>query len=786
MKRRLLRLILGVLVAQVLGVSGVAAQSRPALDVAFVHDREASAWGQSFRDSLRQEVRRILDVDYTVRMPSELVFTADGTPASAREALVQALALPNVELVIASGPLGSLEASRLLSRSHPVIGTWILDTSFQNVPMVDGTSGTSNYTYVTTGDIVSADMEALDRVLDYEHLAILGSRQFVESLPGEDELPAGYGGKELTFVIADYTPEGTLARIPAEADAVYLLPMVEMTRPEIVAVLDGLAQRGVPVLSMFGETDVLAGALVGVAPSDWTRRVHRRVALAASRIMAGEDAADLPVTMMRGGQLFLNMATAKRVGVSPPFEVIIEAVAVADPVPPGAERVDLAEVMARVQSQNRDIAATEAAVAAGAEQVGVAKGELLPQIGIGLDGYVIDKASASYFPTAAERTFSGGASLTQLIWSDRAWAGYSIEKHLQDARVGELNKVRLDVGLEGASAYVEVLRAQTRLEVHRQNLSFSRSNLERAKVRVAVGDANRSELYRWQSKISVEQTQVMDAAVARRLAYFELNRVLSRPLEERLELVDATVDDQFQIMVDPRIDRYIADPTSLDILRDFLVTMGLTNSPELQQFDASILASERAHTSANRSFWSPDVGLTGGIERVFSRGGEGSAMGDPLLPDDTSWNVGLFLSLPLFEGGARFAETRRTTQETYQIRRGREATVERIDQSVRNAAFQLAASRLAIDLARKAAYAAERNLDLVADNYTLGRVSLVDLLDAQTNALNTRLAAADAVNDYLLDLMRVERAVGRFMFFVSSEERESWIQELEAFAAERR
>ena len=45
---------------------------------------------------------------------------------------------------------------------------------------------------------------------------------------------------------------------------------------------------------------------------------------------------------------------------------------------------------------------------------------------------------------------------------------------------------------------------------------------------------------------------------------------------------------------------------------------------------------------------------------------------------------------------------------------------------------------------------------------------------------------ADAVNDYLLDLMRVERAVGRFMFFVSPEDREGWIQELEDFAAARR
>jgi len=785
-KRPLLKLMLGLLVIQSLTVGVAVAQPRPTIDVAFVHDRAVSSWAQGFHDSLRLEVQRVLDVDYSVRTPAELVFTGDGTAASVRAALEQALGASGVELVIASGPLGSREAGLLPARARPVIGTMILDPGYQGVPMVDGTSGVDNYTYVTTGNIIAADLEALDRVLDYRRLVILGSGSFVEALPARAELPAEYAGHDLTAVAVGGTVDGRLAQVPADADAVYLLPMTEMTRDEIVALLDGLAARGLPVVSLMGEPDVRDGALVGVAPADWLRRVHRRVALAASRIMAGEPAAELPVSMTRDGRLFLNMATATRIGVSPPFEVIIEAVTIDEPLAPGAETVDLAEVMVRAQAQNLDVAATEAAVAAGEEEVGIAKAELLPQIGIGLDGFLIDKDSATFFPTSSERTFSGNAGLSQVIWSDRAWAGYSIEKHLQDARVSELDRVRLDVGLEAATAYITVLRDQTRLQIQRQNLAYSRTNLERAEVRVAVGDANRAELYRWQSQIAGEQTEVMAAAVARRLALIELNRVLARPLEEHLELVDATVEDQFQIVVDPRVDRYLNDPASLDLLGDFLVEKGLAWSPELQQFDASILAAERAHTAANRSFWSPDIGLTGGVGHVISRGGEGSAMNDPLLPDDTSWNVGVFASLPLFEGGARSAETRRTTQQTYRFRRDREATALLIEQNVRDATFLVAASRLAIDLARKSAEAADRNLDLVADNYTVGRVSLVTLIDAQTNAVTSHLAAADAVNDYLLDLMRVERAVGRFMFFVSAADREYWIQELERFAAARR
>ncbi|RKZ15063.1 hypothetical protein DRQ50_08050, partial [bacterium] len=155
------------------------------------------------------------------------------------------------------------------------------------------------------------------------------------------------------------------------------------------------------------------------------------------------------------------------------------------------------------------------------------------------------------------------------------------------------------------------------------------------------------------------------------------------------------------------------------------------------------------------------------------------------LPDDTDWSMSVFLSLPIFEGGGRFAETRRSTQETYRLEIARRAAAERIERDVRSAVFQATSSRLSINLSRQAAEAARLNLGLVTDNYTLGRALLVDLIDAQTNALNTELTAADAVYGHLLDLMRVERAVGRFTFFTEAEEQTAWLDELETFAAGR-
>jgi outer membrane protein TolC len=778
-------LLLVVLVFNAAGAASVSAQSLPVVRVAFVHDRSAADWAVGFRDSLRLEIDRILEVDYTVETPAELDQTADGTVESVQAALKTLLGNKQVDLIVATGPLGSREAGHMSDLAHPVIGTWVLDPEIQQVPFKDGTSGLHNFTYITVGNLLRADMTALNQVVEYNHLVVIGSAGWMAALPGDGSALDKITDSRTSFVTGDGTVESILGNLPDDADAIYLMPMIDMSSSEITALLTAFTERKLPVLSLVGEPEVRDGALVGAAPGNWRQRMYRRVALVAAEILSGTEPANIPVMMMRDDRMFLNMRTANLIGVSPPFEVIIEAVMIDEIDKPGTETIDLYGAMTTAQAQNRDIASTESAVAAGHEQVNIAKAELLPQIHLGLDGRIIDKDNAAWSPILSERTVRGNAAFSQLIYSDGAWAGYSIEKHLQEARVGELDLVRLDVGLEAATAYLDVLRAQTRLQIQRQNLTFSRTNLERAQVRVSVGDANRSELYRWESKIASEQAQVMQAAVNRRLATLELNRVLDQPLEVPLELVDSTLDDQYLTLVPPRVDNYTRDPRSLEVLRDFLVQKGLEGSPELQQFDASILATEREHSAATRSFWVPDIGLTGGVNHVFSRSGEGSTTTDPLAPDDTFWNVGMFVSLPLFEGAARFAETRRTTQDTYRLMRGRQATAQRIEQNVRNSVFQVAASRLAIDLGRTAAEAARLNLELVADNYTMGRVSLVDLLDAQTNSLNADLAAIDAINDYLIDLMLVERAVGQFTFFVPEEQRAAWIQELEEFDRQR-
>jgi outer membrane protein TolC len=267
-----------------------------------------------------------------------------------------------------------------------------------------------------------------------------------------------------------------------------------------------------------------------------------------------------------------------------------------------------------------------------------------------------------------------------------------------------------------------------------------------------------------------------------------LNRILDRPLEESFATEDASLQTEGLLTVDPGFMQQFASRGRFRALRELLVAKGIADSPEIQRLDAAIAAQDRWQRSRRRAFFSPTVALHGEVGRELASGGAGSDFAPPeplaglLEPaDETEWSISLSLSLPLTTGGGRRADLRQSSSELAALRLEREAAAERIEQRIRSALHVAGASFAGIALARESAEAARANLDLVTDAYSRGVLQVIDLLDAQTASLGAELGAATAVYDFLLDLMEVERAIGRFAFFASPDERAAWLEEVERY-----
>jgi outer membrane protein TolC len=97
---------------------------------------------------------------------------------------------------------------------------------------------------------------------------------------------------------------------------------------------------------------------------------------------------------------------------------------------------------------------------------------------------------------------------------------------------------------------------------------------------------------------------------------------------------------------------------------------------------------------------------------------------------------------------------------------------------VRAALESAASTYAAIALTRDASEAANRNYELVSDAYTRGTTSITALIDAQSAAENSSESAANAIHDFLLDLLRVERAMGDFGALRPEEQRQAFLERL--------
>ncbi|MDY6838209.1 MAG: TolC family protein [Thermodesulfobacteriota bacterium] len=736
-------------------------------------------------ETVKQEILALTANQFDVRFPADKTIVADWTMPGIIVAVNQLLIDPDVGLVITVGFRASDHVCSLRELKKPVIAASVVNAEMQQLPRKGSASGVRNLTYISPQRKPGSSLWAFQEIVPFNHLAVLADGLFVETFPKLDrftrrvldDLPV-----EVKIVRAERSAQAVLEALPPKTDGVMVFPLMRFSPGEFQKLVDGLTSRKLPSFSAYGPTEVKQGLLASINSESLIPRRARRIAMNVHRILLGEDAGTLPVAFPSDEQLTINMATARAVGVYPTWRVLIEAELLHEQ-PGGVERhLSLNSAVREAIAANLDLAVQDRNVAAGKQVVNQARSALLPRMDLDAKGFVIDDDRAmATGGVQPERSVTGSATGTQIIYSEDAWSNFTAEKHFQASREEERETAKLDIILDTAVAYLEVLRAKTIERIQKDNLRLTRANLERARARVSIGMASRAEEFRWESEIATSKQVVLDALARRRESENALNRLLNRPQEERFTTEETDLKDPLLLISDERFHVRMDNPKSLSILRDFLVEQGLAAAPELRRLDAAIEAQKRILLATKRAHWLPTFSLQGNVTELLAEDGEGQRDDGLTGQNDTDWSAGVFATFPLFEGGGKQAATKRALEELFGLRTERQATAEKIEEKIRSSLHQAGASYVSIELSRDAAEASAKNLELVTDSYVRGTVSIIDLIDAQNSALVADQAAENAVYDFLIDLMKVQRATGQFDFFMPREEREAWFQRLEIF-----
>jgi outer membrane protein len=791
MARRFVTAIVAVAITLLLPTYIAQAQQtpdRPVIRIGIVRDGPPVRFLSDI-EMFRREILDLTSEEFDVQFPQDKNIHGSWTANGVKQAVDRLLGDPEVDLVITLGVIASHEVCQRRDLPKPVIAALTVDPELQGLPLKDGTSGVRNLTYIDSFKSLKSDVKAFNEIVPFKTLAVLADGAALKAIPQISDYAQQIARElsiRMSIIVVENTAEEALAALPPDTDAVLVAPLVRLAPSEFQKLVAGLIDRRLPSFSFWGSDEVVQGLLASVAPKSDFPRLARRVALNVQRVLLGEDPGTFPVAFPVGERLTINMATARAIGAYPSWGVLIEAELLNEEREDIERHLTMESAIHEAVAVNLDLAVSERDVAAGRQRVREVLAELLPQIEISTSGLFIDKERAeASLGGDAERTFSGSASATQLIYSDDAWANYTIEKYSQISREEERDTLRLDIARAAVIAYLNVLRAKTLERVQKDNLKLTRANLDTARVRQSVGVANPAEVFRWESEIATSRQNVLDAQFQRRQAQLTLNRLLHRPMEERFLTAEAGLDDPSLLISDERFFRYIDNPQTSKVFRDFMVQEGFEAAPELRRLLALISGQERERLAAQRAFYLPTFSVRGSITQIYDEAGAGAGRSSLpiLLPEDedSEWSVTVDATLPIFSGGAKDARLKLADEELARLRLEREATVERIEERIRTALQKTDTSFPSIRLSQQGAESARRNLDLVRDQYERGVVSIIDLLDAQNASLVADQVAANAVFDYLIDLMEAQRAVGRFDFFLSTTQREEWFQRLDAF-----
>jgi len=745
------------------------------------HDKEVVSLFQ-------REIQTLAEEEFLVKFPQSMMHSGNDTVTGVNQALDKLFANPNTDLILALGTIGSSEILRREKLSKPVVAPFVIDSLVQPLQSEDGTSGVPNLAYIDSMFYIDHDVQTLQKIVPFESLAILLDERELTAIP---ELPKairqlGYEySMTVHYVTVDSSASETLAAIPAGTEAVMVGSLYHMSDTERKLLIKGLIDRHLPGYSLENLQLVTDGLLAGDAPADMNEKLARRTAISVQDILLGEKAESLQVAFARGYDLTINMATARALDIYPSLELMIGTNLLNEQRLDISRRLTLQQAVDEALQANLDLSSAERRVRAGTHAVTEARSSLLPQISIGTGARAIDNDRAELSAgVTPERAWTGSAGGSQQIYSERSWAGYTVEQHKQTGREMDRDTVRFNVMLEASTAYLNVLRAKTIEQLQKDNLKLTLANLDRARIRLSIGVAGPDEVYRWETKFASDKITVLTTESISLDTMEALNRILNRPLQELFIAEETDLKDPLLIVGDKLFFSLMNNPKYLQDFRGFAIQEAFAYRPELKAIDAAIAAKERIRISAGREFWLPEFSLEGKVEQYFSEDGSGQRDDFPNGLDNTDWQVGVFARLPLFEGGRKSGALNRNQEELAQLKIERRAAAERVAQDMLRALNRTRASYPGISLSRDASDSANRNLTLITDSYVQGIKSIIDLLDAQNQALTADQAAANAVYNFLVDLMGVQRAMGEFILFFPEEQRQAWLDRAEQYLQE--
>lgn len=726
----------------------------------------------NFEQRIINNTKQLLAGDYKLNFK----VLDGGNATTLRKLLEDEQASKDTDIIITTGLMASQALIAQKRYAKPSIAGLMINEKLQGVaPSQGGTSGIHNLTYIKSQYDPKTDLSVFKKLYPFKSLGIMvdASTGTPEQLRLISNIFDSILGKGNYSFIAS-TPGQPLV-IPKKAknpiDAVYILPLLTHSKQQITQAMQHLADNRLPSFSMIGRAYVELGAMAGKNSPDYIELYSRRISLDVMKILKGTNPSQLSVDVaMLPDDYVINDATLKTIGIYPDYEVL-ESANIINQDKERGPLLTLREVIDDALNNNLDIQQAKIRAESTANEIASAKRAFLPSLDVAAQLTKIDAYSAQNSGSTLDSALS--LQLQQILFSEQALGLYKSRQLSYSSELEALKAQELTTTQTVLETYVQYLTAKRQLNSQTDNVHLTRKNLEIAKQKQKTGYSGLTDVYRLESQLAQNQAQLNTALANVRIAKLRIQTLLNRELNAEIGLMDIENPLSFTMLADSRLFNAITDDQKGEQYIEFLIKEATARRPSLLQMNYIIQSQERLLKSEKRLRYIPQVSLSAGVNDIYKQHRPIREL-DPDSREEPTWSINLNVSVPLFSP-QRSPKIKQYTYSLRELALQREAIINEIHFGIRSGMETAIASYQQNELYKKSADNADKNYQLISEYYKQGKVTITDLIDAQNNALTTTLNSMNAEQQFLVDFLKIERAVGAFYFLLSPDDQKAFL-----------
>ena len=758
-------------------VVSVYTQEKRKYNIGILADRTTPAIAPLF-EKLKSEVKAVVGEDAIISFPESNVLINNYDLQTAR-ANYEQLLNNDTDIILAFGVINNEIISKQTVHQKPTILFGAVNKDLYDFDLSKKTSGTQNFTYLIQSESYNEDLIAFKELTGFKNVGIAVDAPFLEVLPLTETFDKELADLQATYTLIPFrNVEDIIAGLEG-IDAIYIAGGFFFTDEDHTRLAQVFIDRKLPSFTTQG-TDAVKQGLMATNQSDENlEQFFRRIALSVESYINGEPLSELPVFFDYTPRLTLNFNTAQIVGVPIKYSLIAQTDFVGELKNVLSEKeYDLLTAINDGLQNNLALQANQIDVDLSRQDVKTAKSNYLPLLTASANGTYVDPDLAAVSNGQnPEFSTTGNVTLQQTVFSEAANANITIRKKLQKAQEENFNAAQLDLIFSISNAYFTTLILKTNAQIQSRNLDLTKRNLEIARQNFEAGQSGKSDLLRFRSQMAQNTQAMVEAINQLEQGYINLNQVLNNPIDLEIEVKDAMLEEGiFERYNYEEIANLLDDPALQEPFIDFLIQEAEKNAPELRSLKYNLEATERDIRLNSAGRFLPTVALQGQYNRTFDRSGAGSTAPQGFALVDDGYNIGLNVSIPIFNQNVTNIRKQTAIIQKEQIEINTENVELGIAANIRTGVLNMINQVSNITLSKVSEDTAKEALELTQASYAAGSVNIVQLLDAQNNLLSAQLARANATYNYLISTLQLERFLGYYFLLNSEQKNEAFRQ----------